>query len=145
MKIRKLIGLSLAVGSIFLIRIGVAEMKDVTLYYLPFELQTLTSISTKLISEKAHCVFKLSSDSEEVKSLQTIINTAREGKFDDLVVRLKIEGLFADNIYVDMDGGVLLEKKPPNTRTLNESSFSELKKLIKELRKKQPKNCRINS
>lgn len=89
---------------------GGAKLSIITLYYIPFDIETFLPITPDLIEGKADCVFRLDKSSDDASILKKIFNELVKGEFQKPVVRLKIIGLGEEDIFLDRDGGVLMGK-----------------------------------
>jgi hypothetical protein len=78
----------------------------VTVFYLPFSVNTLVPVTPDSIEQYARCRVSLATDSARAKMLRTFVDAARPGHFDWRVVRVKIVGLLPEPIFVDRDGGL---------------------------------------
>ena len=115
-------------------------MKSITLYYIPFYIQTYTPVTSNLIEKQAYCTFHISSSDNLASSLKEILNNTTTGNFDNTVVRLKIVRLYHDDVYIDIEGGVY---RAGQERKLPSEAFEQLKKYMTRLKMENPKSCRI--
>lgn len=120
---------------------GFCHMETTKLFYVPFDISTYMAITRDSIEKDAkqsYCVFDLNFSHKKVNWLKEIINKTKTGSFNNYIVRLKIIGLYDDDIYIDQDGGMYRSGKETE---LTIDGFQELKKFIDKLLKENPKNC----
>lgn len=104
--------------------------------YIPFDVETYSAVTPNNINESTTCVYG-GIPEEVLRSMRELINLAGEGQFDDARVRVKLEGFDGGSIYIDADGGLLIE--PASTiRKLSESNFAALKSLFSVIERR---NC----
>ena len=82
--------------------------RDVTIFTLPFGVQTYVPVTLDTIEDKATCRFALSRDDGLAVSLREAVAAAGPGEFDNAVVRLKATGLLETEAFIDQEGGLLL-------------------------------------
>jgi hypothetical protein len=78
----------------------------ITIYYLPFSVETFVPVTIESIEVDARCVFSLDPSAEDIANLREWLARVTEGGFDKKRVRLKMVGLEDDPLYVDADGGL---------------------------------------
>ena len=119
----------LGVASYGLLRAG---QREATIFYVPFELETLYPITAENIDEGAYNVLPV--DETDPRFERVLRSVNQEGgppvKFDAQLVRMKIKRANGSVVLVDRDGGVRSEH---GERKLTASSFDELKKVMREL------------
>lgn len=96
--------------------------------YIPFDVETYAAVTPSNIIESTTCVYG-GVPEEVLQSVRKLIDRAVEGRFDDTRVRVKFEGLEGGNVYIDADGGLLIEPALA-IRQMSESDFSALKDLF---------------
>jgi len=109
-------------------------MRDVTIFYLPFNLSTYTPVTIDSIEKAATCRFVISGGGKEAAGLRRALGNSTKGKFDNDVVRLKAAGLIEHEVFIDIDGGVLFGRGGEEKR-LSQSDFDNVKALMKSLAK----------
>lgn len=120
-------------------KVETGEMKMVKVFYLPFDVATYLPVTPVNIEKEAQCVFRFPFQGDDIKKLKDILNTEKRGNFIDKLVRLKIVGLYSEDVYVDIKGGL---RKGNNESKLINRAFSDLKVLSKEWEKMRKKECR---
>jgi hypothetical protein len=113
---------------------GEKSMQEVAIFYIPFDFQTYIGITTDSIEKNAICRFSISSGSKEAVSLRQTLGNSTIGKFDNDVVRLKASGLVEQEVFIDMDGGVLFGRGGVEKR-LPDNDFKTLRTLMESLAK----------
>jgi|ETNmetMinimDraft_26_1059896.scaffolds.fasta_scaffold37495_2 hypothetical protein len=78
----------------------------VTIYYLPFSVETFLPVTVDSIEEDARCVFSFEPSAEEATNLREWFTRVTKGGLDKKRVRLKVVGLEDDPLYVDAEGGI---------------------------------------
>lgn len=96
--------------------------------YIPFDVETYSPVTPNNINESTVCVYG-GVPEKTLQSMRELIDLAGEGRFDDARVRVKLEEFDGSDVYIDADGGILIE--PASTiRKLSESNFAALKGLF---------------
>ncbi len=117
-------------------------METIKLYYVPFDISTYIAVTRDSIEEdtkRSYCVFDLGFSYEKMNWFKEIFNKTKTGTFNNRIVRLKITGLYEDNIYIDQDGGLYRNDKEMR---LTIDGFKELKDIMGRLVKENPKSCK---
>lgn len=129
----KILGIQLVLCQLLFGAIAYAEenMNDVFVYYMPFDVDTYVPVTTENIEEQSFCKLSFSESSDVAKSLIYLLTKATTGAFSNKVVRLKVSSPSAD-IFVDMDGGVLIAGDEQHKR-LTGDDFTVLKALMESL------------
>ena len=109
-------------------------MQEVTIFYIPFNVHTYVPVTIDSIEKNAACRFVVPRTGKEAGSLRRDLENSTKGKFDNDVVRLKVSGLVEQEVFIDMDGGVLFGRGGEEKRLL-ESHFTSVKALMKSLSK----------
>lgn len=75
--------------------------------YIPFEVETFSSIDADVFDDSPRCVFSLQENDPRVRALIRYLGSGgrQSAKFDSGVVRLRIDGILREEtVYVDRDG-----------------------------------------
>ena len=112
------------------------SMDTVTAHYFPFDHETFIPITMDSIEERARCKFTLNRLSPEVSMIEKLVETMGRGEFDATVVRLKVSGLLEGDLYVDVDGGILISH-PRREGSSEGASFDDLKATFVSLAQKE--------
>ena len=103
-----------------------------TLYYIPFAVETLVPVTEKDIRARAHYIIELDSQ-EQVAALVAVLSERKgKGRFDRHFVRLLLvpRSPPGADILVDSEGQVL---EGSITSALTRGAFTSLKKMLSEL------------
>ncbi len=100
----------------------------VTIYYLPFAVETFLPVTVDSIEENARCVFSFEPSADQAANLRDWFARVMKDGFDKKRVRLKVVGLENVPFYVDADGG--LRKGDSGTGKLKEEAFKALERFI---------------
>jgi hypothetical protein len=110
-------------------------MQDVTIFYFSFNLSTYIPITVDSLEKyPTICRFIVPGSGKEADILRRALANSTKGKFDNSVVRLKASGLVEQEVFIDMDGGVLFGRGGVEKR-LSESDFKSVKALMHSLAK----------
>lgn len=105
---------------------------SITIYYLPFKLETYTAITKNNIEKKALYVIELKPDDSAYNEISKIFMNHSEGEFDNRVVRMKVKGSQFGDLYVDQEGGILIIPDE-ETEKLTSEAFERLSMLMDKL------------
>ena len=100
---------------------------------IPFGTQTFSPVTRESIERDATCIFEISGSNQQVSLLRSLLENRIEGDFDDRVVRFKATGLFRNEVFVDIDGGVIRGQEKPYR--LSEDAFRDFESIVGELAK----------
>ena len=106
------------------------------IYYFPLSLWTLLPITLEDIEGAAKCVKEIPKNSEEAIEIKKLLNKTVKAEFQDGVVRLKIEGLYADEVYVDAEASYIIGK---SAYKLDTTGFKRLESIMEGLCKEELK------
>lgn len=127
-----------AIASVALIIMGACEADDqrldetVVIYYKPFNIGTYLPVTPDNIEQQANCVFRVPRSAIVVREIFSVLSEAPPGKFDYLVVRVKIVVDEHDVTFVDIDGGVLLPVAD-GERRLDAEGLAHLRSVLEDL------------
>lgn len=99
----------------------------VRLYLIPFGVETYLPVRKDDIEAKALCVVELRGDEADAARLSELLFESRRGKLDELRVRVKVDGIGGDAVYIDADGGV---SQGERQWRLKRGAFKELRVLV---------------
>lgn len=104
---------------------------ELTIYYIPFDVETFSPVTVDLIESQASCVFHLSALDPSAQRLRELLSRSADGEFDGRRVRLKAAGLAKAPVFVDADGG--LRNESGNESRLEQGNFEALRQIMSEL------------
>lgn len=93
---------------------------------LPFD--GTTEATPDSIQKDAVCVYELPASGKEALSMRKLLNSGGPGAFDNKAVRLKVSGLFPEDVYVDKSGGVAPGKSARHYR-ITKNALTTLERL----------------
>tara|TARA_B100000768_G_C11145175_1_gene317855 strand:+ start:299 stop:718 length:420 start_codon:yes stop_codon:yes gene_type:complete len=130
----KILGIQLVLCQLLFGAIAYAEenMNDVFVYYMPFDVDTYVPVTAENIVEQSFCKLAFSESSDVAKSLKYLLTKATAGAFSNKVVRMRVSRPNGVDIFVDMDGGVLITGDEQHKR-LSGDDFTVLKALMESL------------
>ena len=112
-----------------------SPVSELTVFYLPFSVETFRPVTVDTIEQDARCVFSFEPSAQEVKELRGYFGVLERGGFDKKRVRLMIVGLEDKAVFMDADGG--LRRGSANVGRLQPGTFKSLEVFIENVARRE--------